>query len=251
MTGNILTTNGIKPLLLRPGTSYIEKFGRNASVASGTSEDIWDGGGIYDFPDVASKFDISSTSAEDGAGTQTGALTVSVQGLDQNFDQITETLTLNGLTAVETTNTFIRIFRMRVETAGSNGTNVGVITADSQAEVLTAAQISAGNGQTNMALYTIPRGHVGFLKRWYVSLLRATGTNAIAVDVDMFRRNFGGAWRSTQPVGFQNNGAGMHQYDFYAPIEFPAKSDIVVNATPTAAADVAAGFTMLITHDNI
>jgi len=244
----ILTEHGTLNLGRRPGISYIEKFGRNSVVGSGTSEDIWDGGGIYDFPAVASKFDVVSTDAEDGAGTATGALTVSLQGLNENWEEITETVTLNGTTAVATSNLFIRIFRMRIETAGSNGTNIGVITADSQAEVLTAAQISAGKGQTNMALYTIPKGHRGFLKRWYVSLLRATGTNATAVDVDIFRRSFGGAWRSTQPIGFQNNGAGMHAYDFYAPIEFSEKSDLVVNATPTAAADIAAGFTMIILH---
>jgi len=99
-----------------------------------------------------------------------------------------------------------------------------------------------------MALYTIPRGKIGFLKRWYVSLLRGSGTTAVAADVDMFRHEFGtSAWRSTQPIGVQNTGAGKHTYDFYAPIELPEKSDIIVNATPTAIADVSAGFTIITT----
>lgn len=137
---------------------------------------------------------------------------------------------------------------MRVLTAGSSGNNIGVISADSQAEVLTMAQINAVKGQTNMCLYTIPRGHEGYLKGFYVSLLRGSGTTAVAADVDMFRRNFGGAWRSTHPIGIQNTGGGTHNYDFYAPLKLPEKSDIIMNATPTAVADVSGGFTVILMH---
>ena len=249
MDRNILTTDGLKGLLQRPGTSFIEKFGRNRTIASGTSEDIWDGGGIYDFPDIATILDISSTSAEDGAGTLTGALTISVQGLDENWRTHTETITLNGTGTVNSVAKFIRVFRARVETAGSSGSNVGVISIDSQEEVITMAHISAGIGQTNMALYTVPQGKIGYLYGWYVSILRSSGTGSIAADVDMFRRNFASsAWRSTHPVGVQNTGMGTFTYRYLGPIELPEKSDIVVNASPTAVADISAGFTVIIIH---
>lgn len=244
----ILTSNGVVKLGHRPGITFIEKFGRNATVASGTAEDVWDGGGIYLFPTIASKLDIVSTSAEDGAGTLTGALSITISGLDENFDPVSETVTLTGLATAQSENTYMRVYRVAVRTSGSAGTNVGIITLDSQSEVLEFARISAGKGQTNMALYTVPRGKKGYLKRWYVSMLRATGVTSTALDIDIFRREFGEAWKSTQPMGIQNDGAGVHAYDFYAPIEFGEKSDLVVNVIPSANADVTAGFTMILTN---
>jgi len=245
---DLLTSTGVIKLGHRPGISFIEKFGRNPSVAT-AGEDIHDAGGIYVFPTLASKINVQSTSAEDGAGTLTGALSISIQGLDQNYNQIIEMVILNGLTTVSTVNQFIRVFRMLVETTGSAGANVGIITAGSQAEVLTLATIRAGKGQTNMALYTIPKGHKGFLKKWYISILKAgTETKTVAADCDIFRRSFGKAWRSTQPISIQSNGSGLYQYEFFASVELEAKTDIVINAEPSSTSDISAGFNIVIIH---
>jgi hypothetical protein len=243
----IMTSSGVEVFGTRPGDTFVEKFGRNQRVASGTPEDIWDGGGIYDFPDVASILDIQSDSVEDNP-SGTGATDIGIQGLDENYELQTEIVELNGTTTVNTTKKFLRVFRSAVRNAGSSGTNVGNITLDSQEEALTMAQITALTGQTNMALYTIPRGYVGFLKKWYVALLRSSGTAAVAIDVDIFRRNtdLANAWKSTQPIGIQNNGHGAWQYEFPAPIKLPAKSDLVVNGIPTGLADVSAGFTLFL-----
>jgi len=244
----ILRSQGVIDIGRRPGVSFVEKFGRNTAVDT-SGEDIWDGGGIYDFPDVASIMNVKSTSAEDGAGTLTGAIDIRIQGLDENYDFITEDVIMNGIVDVPTTKTFIRVFRAGVLNAGSNLINVGDITITSVAEAIIVAQITSDKGQTNMALYTIPRGHIGFLKKWYASILRAGAINAVAVDVDMFRRNIDSAnsWKSTQPIGIMNNG-GAWQYEFIAPIELPEKSDIIVNAIPSATADISSGFTILLMH---
>jgi len=243
---HILTSDGYKSLYSKPGVTFVEKFGRNPLVSSATLEDIWDGGGIYVFPSISSILDIKSTEVEDGAGTETGALTIGVQGLDENFDLKTEIITLNGTTEVNSVNKYIRVFRAAVRTSGSQGINEGTISIDSKEEVLTMAQIRAGIGQTNMAIYTIPKNFKGFLSKWYVALLGATSTRSTAATVDMFRRNFelANAWKSTQPTGLQNDGTGDWQYEFPHPLELPSKSDLVVNAIPTANADISAGFSI-------
>jgi len=228
-----------------PGASYIEKFGRNKTVASGTQEPIWDGSGAYSYPTTARIHNIASTdAADDSAGT--GARTVSIQGLDGDYNLKTETVIMDGTSNVATKISYTRIFRMRVETSGSGGTNAGVISATAVTDATVTAQILASTGQTNMALYTIPAGYTGYLLGWYASLLRATGVTAVGADVDFIERNFGGAWRSKQPTGIQNTGQGHWHYDFEFPLALSEKSDMQVIGTPTAAADISAGFTILL-----
>ena len=70
---------------------------------------------------------------------------------------------MDGTTTVTTTQQFLRVFRMSVETAGSFGNNEGTITATYTGGADVAATISPGNGQTLMALYTIPAGYTGYL----------------------------------------------------------------------------------------
>ena len=45
----------------------------------------------------------------------TGARTVLIEGLDENYDIQSETVTMDGTTNVVTTNTYIRLFRMTVQ----------------------------------------------------------------------------------------------------------------------------------------
>jgi hypothetical protein len=77
----------------------VHKFGFNAAVGTGL-ETVWAEGGLYSYLGTASTLYISSSSTDDtGAGT--GARTVTVSGLDNNFDEKIETVTLNGQAGVE------------------------------------------------------------------------------------------------------------------------------------------------------
>jgi len=59
-------------------------------------EEIWDVGGSYTFPLSADTLAISSDDENDtSAGT--GARTVLVKGLNSSFVEISETITLNGI----------------------------------------------------------------------------------------------------------------------------------------------------------
>ena len=84
------------------GAKIVSKFGENPAV--GTSEEtIWDAGGVYDYLTTASQLDVTSTDADDTDGGN-GARTVVLEGLDANYNEITETVTMDGLTIVQTTN---------------------------------------------------------------------------------------------------------------------------------------------------
>jgi len=79
---------------LVPGHTFVEKFGENPDVDTGTvPEDLWSHGGLYTFSTTADIDSIGSTSVAD---TQE----ITVQGLDADWDLITQSVNLNGQTRV-------------------------------------------------------------------------------------------------------------------------------------------------------
>jgi hypothetical protein len=86
-------------------------------------ETIWAEGGLYSYLTAATVLKVSSSSVNDtSAGT--GARTVELSGLDADYNEISELVTLNGQTPVNTTKLFLRINRMVVRSAGSGGVQV-------------------------------------------------------------------------------------------------------------------------------
>ena len=111
---------------LVPGTTGLFKFGFNADIDQ-TEETVWDAGGLYTYPASALAMTIVSSNANDtSAGT--GARTVRVIGLDANYAEVTQTVSLNGTTTVSIPTSLIRVYRAFVVTAGSGNTAAGTIT---------------------------------------------------------------------------------------------------------------------------
>jgi hypothetical protein len=106
---------------------------------------------------------ILSTSASDtSAGT--GARTVVITYYDSTgTGPFTETITLNGITAVNTTNTNICfIEKIQVSTIGSNNSNVGIISlkAATGGGGITIGTIGVGHNQTFWAHHYVPIGKI-------------------------------------------------------------------------------------------
>ena len=156
------------------GAKTVNKFGRNPDVDTGTvPEDIWDGAGatpVWVPPTQARIHDIASTSANDAAAG-TGARTVRVNGLTSwDKPEVSEDVTLNGTSNVATTNAYVIIHRMKCLTFGSGETNAGNITATAQSDGSVTAQITAGFGQTLMAIYGIPSVQELYICQWYMDM---------------------------------------------------------------------------------
>ena len=127
------------------GAYHIIKFGENLDV-DGSMETIWDGGGLYTYLTNAATVTVTSTDNDDAA-SGTGARTVTVEGLDANYNQVSETLTVGGSAgSVE----FFRVFRAFVATSGSSGTNEGTISITQDATTL--AQIRTVGSPTSTGL---------------------------------------------------------------------------------------------------
>ena len=184
-----------------PGIKTINKFGRNIEVDSGVTADVWDGGYtlasggeslIWVAPTTARVHAIVSTSDNDsdvgGVVAQgDGARTIKIFGLtDWNTAEVSEDIVMDGTTAVNTSNSYVIIHRMRVLTKGGNANvNVGLITATAAAPDSTVtAQIRIGQGQTQMAIYGIPSTQIMYMNCLYVSALKAAGASSL-VDISL------------------------------------------------------------------
>jgi hypothetical protein len=204
------------------------KFGFNADVDN-SLETVWAQGGLYSYLASASVLKVSSSSTADtSAGT--GARTVELSGLDTNYDEISETVTLNGQTAVNTTNEFLRINRMVIRSAGTGGQNAGVIYAGT-GTVTTGvpankyATIAIGDNQTVMALWTVPRGYTAYLLQTDITV--ATTQNNKYCTVHLVSRPNGEVFQIKDK--FVKAESSVHQA-YTIPLKFEEKTDIEVRA---------------------
>lgn len=218
---------------LLKGVTSIHKFGAVPALSINTSGSVWD---IDDTLYPWSAFNTATTLTVDRANAGDAGKTVTILGLDENFNEATDTAVLTNATGNTTASgvTFKRVYRAYV----SGGDNLGNI--DIKAGATTVARITATLGQTLMAVYTVPAGYTGYL---------LSGTSTVAANADatgnMFVHYFN---TDTFRIGHTFEVAGVggkYQYDFGVPIVLPEKTDIDVrakvrsnNARFTAAFDI-------------
>jgi hypothetical protein len=131
--------------------SAVNIFGFNTLV--GTSfETLWNDGGAYVFPSSAVAMDLVSTSASD-------TMDVLVVGLDSSYNQITETVTLTGTSAVTTSASFLRV-NSAIILSGQNAGEISISNGGT-----TYAFIGTNLGTTQACIYTVPAGYSLYIFR--------------------------------------------------------------------------------------
>lgn len=210
------------------GHKTLFKFGNNSDI-NGSLETIWSNSSLYVYPSAAIQMKVSSSSANDtSAGT--GARTIVVNGLDANYNEINETVSLNGQTEVLTTNSFIRVFRSFVVTAGSGETAAGTIyvgtgTVTAGVPATIYAEIPFGFNQTQMALWTVPANYTLYV---FGGTFSAASNNAAQYVLgQFFFRPYGGVFRNVADITVNSN---VFRYQWDVPLAIPEKSDIEARA---------------------
>jgi len=223
------------------GLSQVNKFGRNDSIASGATEEVWDGSAVYSFPATALMTSISQTADQ---VAMRGA-TIEVQGLDANWNLVVQNATLgNPTTTVVTLGTpLIRVFRMKVQ---ANVISASPIRVHNAAESQDYAVIGIGNNQTLMAIYTVPNGKTAFMTGFYASVNPATNLDPTSNPIRLWARdNDKGYEKQIKHVIGLTVGAYLNEYKPYN--KFTQKTDIFITSTPVGkAADVSAGFDLIL-----
>lgn len=198
---------------------HIHKYGSNPELALAI-ESVWSAGGLYPWSalDTPQTLYCISTDAAD-----TGVLWV--EGLDSTWNLQSEFITLTGLTAATSANTYQRVYRMRYIA----GENAGTITARTVSGAGTVvAQIDIEKGQTLMAMFTVPVGYIGYLLNY--TLGTGKGDDA---TVDLFTRKIdvNGFLLKSEAQVFQSS----FTQDFEVPLVLTAKTDIDFRAVTTNA----------------
>jgi len=250
--GNVINSFGVASNIpiaggLVDGYSAIHKFGRNPNVGN-IPETIWMYGGIYQYLDVGSDSTVYAYSAslDDGLGND-GAHTVTVQGLDNDFNPIEETITVNGAAS---TASFLRIYRAFVATAGvlaANDGNILISTAASGGGTVLAdigvigSGTTTGLGQTQLALYTIPAGKTGYLTTWNVGV--SPMNNAVTVTLNSRELDGSAPFRSRDIMDIVG---GYTTQNYSIPIRFPEKTDIEVRGTGDTGSVISSSFDIIL-----
>jgi len=166
-----------------PSVTMVNKFGINATIGT-TAEDIWAAGGTLTYLTTAATIEVISSSTNDTAAG-TGAREITIEGLDENWNEASETVATAGTSAsTATTTTFIRVFRAVVSQAGAyGGSNAGNVTIRVSSAGSTQAYISTNQGQTQGAHYTIPRGH-----KAYIIDMHASVDTSKSVSYNVYKR---------------------------------------------------------------
>lgn len=193
------------------------KFGATPSMSVNTTGTVWD---VNDTLYPWSALTSASTLTVDRASASDAGKTITIIGLDANYNQITENVTLTNATGNPTTQSFIRVYRAYMY--NGSATNVGNI--DIKISTTVIARISAEKGQTLMSVYTVPAGYTAYLTQGVMSL--KSGADATG---EFFVR-YGGETAFRIAHTFEVASA-EYFYAFHVPFRVPEKSDIDVRAS--------------------
>lgn len=207
------------------GQSPVFKFGFNGEV--GTDEEtIWDQGGIYAYPSAAAAMSVSSSDNSDTSQ-------VVVYGLNASYNEISETVTLTGQTAVTTTNEYLRLYRAKVisdEPAGDIYVGSGTVTTGVPANKY--AKIRAGENQTLMAVYTVPAGYDAYIHQGTIS--SGTSQSNKFATARLKVRPFDEVFQTKAIVTLHN---AFVDFDFGTPLRVEEKSDVEARALTSSGTD--------------
>lgn len=178
---------------------------------------------------------VSTAAADDGAPLGNGARTVTITGLDDNYDDLSETVTMNGAVNVLTDASFFRVLSANVATAGATGYNEGTITISNNADAIVLDQIHIQENGTLAAAYTVKNGYTA-----YVTLAMATESSTKGCNFGFWVRVFGGLWTMKRTIVLLDSSIVL---TMTMPMKLPQKTDIEIRCKGIlAAANVTAGF---------
>lgn len=220
------------------GHSLQHKFGAVPAMSQNNTGTIWD---VNDTLYPWSSFSTAGTLSVPAVNTSDDGKSLTIVGLDGDYNEITETVTVSDSEATATTGSFIRVYRAYL----TSGSNVAIINI--QKSGVTVARINAGKSQTLMAIYTVPSGYTAYLTQ-------GTSTCQDGADAtgDMFVRYFGqDSFRIGHSFEVSGDG-GQYFYPFSVPLTIPEKSDIDVRASVRSNnARLTAAFDMILTKNSV
>ena len=247
--GNIINTFGAAsniPIAAGEvaGYSDVHKFGMVNGTSGNAWTTVWSAADtaatkLYPWETAAGTLSVVSSSGDDtdgGAGTHT----ITVYGLDTDYNEVSETFTLSGATeTAEGVVVFHRVYRAKVSAGSTNVGTLGVFNGTAL-----VAEIAPEMGQTQMCVYTIPAGKTAYLTR-----LGASSSKNISTIISLFQRPHSETFQLTAGAMalYQNS----QTIDFDVPLTFPEKTDLDLRQVGAANNVIAADFNIILVDNPI
>lgn len=144
------------------GSTRVAQIGFcNVATSAAVPQDVWPAVGNQPLPTVATAMEVVSTSPNDTAAGS-GAQAVIVTGLDASRNLVTQTVNLNGTTAVALPTPLIRVNQVRgtmVTPITGTQFNIGLITVRSSGGGTVWSRMSISAGVAQQTLYSVPAGY--------------------------------------------------------------------------------------------
>ena len=208
-------------LILNQAKSSIHKFGSNPSLSNtkDKEETIWDGEDLYIFP--SDNGELLQIQSSDNTDTQE----ILVMGLDENFEEKSQLITLTGTSSSDLTGKWSRVFRAYNNSPTNLAGDVIIHQYGNTSQVY--AKILSANNQTLMALYTIPANYTGYLLKHHCSAQNTDSSSSINFVIHIKTREFGKVFRTKSIVSCSTNQSETENLPF--PIKLDPKTDIIFN----------------------
>ena len=206
----------------------VDKSGatENLGTTAATMSTVWSGTGLYPwatFTGTGAKLYIKSLTND----PKVQGKSVTIEGLDSNYDILLETVTLHPTdttTAVSTTNNFYRINRIYLSGANTNNLphdyDIEVRYGSSSGTLVSKFTAPWGRGQN--CFYTVPRGYEAFI-------LSINGNSGKMDEItsSLWVHPYGGTWTLQKSFKFIS---GTFDHNFRTPMRITEKSDIEIRA---------------------
>lgn len=231
------------------GHRAVTVFGYNPDIDT-SEETIWPVGIVLVHPAAAIVMKVSSDNVNDTAAG-TGARTIVIEGLDGNYNEISETVTLNGQTAVDTVKSFLRTNNIYVATAGSGATSAGTIyvgtgtvTAGVPATIYDTMYV--GYNKRTTGHYTVPAGYTAYMTAGSLAVGATNGNNQITGRLLTTGTN--GISLTSAVVALNN---GVANYTFDPALAIPEKTDLEARAVGSSTNNsVASSFQLILVQND-
>lgn len=204
-----------------------DHFGIGTIDIADNDADIWSGGVAQKtWLTSAETMTIVSTSAEDDLLTGTGAQKVTIEGLDGNYNPVSETLDMDGLTPVVGSQLFLRINDVFVSQFGghASGSNVGLITITQTTSLGEESQIIAGAGHSLETHWSVKAGWTFHMMRFFVNIGEGGAGQPDSGTFKILWRRQNGAWNIIRQLKVVESHIAI---ELHGEIKIPEKSDIV------------------------
>ena len=215
-----------------PNITGWEASGYLPDVGS-TYETVWDGGGIYAYPSSATTMTATS---QDSTPANDNGVEVIIVGLDANYEELTETITLAGSGTATTQGEFLRINRAYVNNGQAPGDDIDITSG-----VTTYAKITYPYNTTQQAIYTVPKH-----KRAYLAYASISLEKQKEVVAKLMSRRENGVFVTGGLIGT----TGSYQREWVIPPVFTEKTDIEIRALAGATTIISASMQFLVEVDD-